>query len=721
MPSSPQTWARDLENSDRRREAIDDNPPQCALCGKTIPKPRRYMGSVKYCTPEHTVEAAKIRLNKTNRKNREAGVPVIAVPDPDQRFEEAQTRRGPLLKRIRSVLTPSQYDAWVNTEISNRKVSHMNGVDATAVGVGMARKAAWNDSLDKKAVQTFAMSSKHKGFLGPSDDTMRNLLAEEPDVFAQSVILLAEAFVDWRAEFFKSGQGQVYITKEVHIRWIRATLETIYTGGRLLILSPPRHGKTDLLIHFCVWLICRNPDIRILWVGPNSEIGDLALGQVRNILEAHNELIEAYLPLGETWAPIKGGNTPTIWQASKFTVANRTYHKKQPTMWSTGVSAKISSIDADFIVVDDPADPDHSQTVGGRAKIETWFKLKLISRKMDQTGVAMISSRVHPEDLYSLFVESNNWQVLIDRAHDQAICGLGLWDEHKNVVDCVLFPELNPLRYLREQAQDVGDALFEMMYLNQPRPDDTLIFDPDIIREKCLDFSRDLGTDQIPGSYRLVAGLDPAARGVQAAFLWAVKLPAIADDDERSREVYHMVDLETQHAGGMEGVVRVMTDWHKKYGVTLWIIEDNSYQQGVNGFDDPRLKAVRAELGLDIKPTHTGKNKNDKDFGVAGMATLFHEGRVVLPYATMAARRKSDAYIRQLVNFTGESAKAGHNRKTASDILMAAWFPFSTVIRKWKREERRSTVTVSTDVSYPGYSQLDENTLPWGSTPYPGG
>ena len=33
------------------------------------------------------------------------------------------------------------------------------------------------------------------------------------------------------------------------------------------------------------------------------------------------------------------------------------------------------------------------------------------------------------------------------------------------------------------------------------------------------------------------------------------------------KAVYHMVDLETQKAGGPEGAHRIMREWAKKYGV----------------------------------------------------------------------------------------------------------------------------------------------------------
>ena len=51
----------------------------------------------------------------------------------------------------------------------------------------------------------------------------------------------------------------------------------IENGGNLMILSPPRHGKTELLIHFAIWQICRNPNVRIMWVGGNEDIAKNAV------------------------------------------------------------------------------------------------------------------------------------------------------------------------------------------------------------------------------------------------------------------------------------------------------------------------------------------------------------------------------------------------------------------------------------------------------------
>jgi hypothetical protein len=714
-------FKRVLSISVAKMALVDDDPPRCRGCGRVIPKPRRYAPNVAYCE-----ERCKRRLY--GRKAREkarlelAKAKALNSAVPGKVYASSQTREGEVYERIKRGLTTKEWHDWIERRITDVEISALPGIAATPAAVGLARRAAHNNEIKKLKAQAHQPKASHTQMLGPSDEVMQKLLKDDPAAFEKELDRLVQAFVDWRNEFFRVSATQPYYTKAVHRKWIRATLRTIYTGGRQLILSPPRHGKTELLIHFCDWLICRNPNIRILWVGPNGDIAENCLGQVRDILEGHDKLKEAYLPPGQSWEPQRRG--AGLWSRSKFTVDNRTEFLKQPTMWSTGVGGKILSLDADFIIVDDPADPDASYTSGGREKIENWFKVKLITRKMMDTGLAMISSRVHPEDLYSEFIESESWEVVIDKAHDVSVCGLGLYDDHSQLAEpeaCVLFPEVNPLQYLREQHDVVGDALFEMMYLNQPRPDGTLIFNPELIREKCLDYTRGLGLEGIPGEYKLVAGLDPAARGVQAAFLWAVQLVPGVPGDHRLPpiEKYYMVDLETQKAGGMEGAEAIMRDWHERYGCELWIVEDNAYQKVF--FDDPRIRLVAAELGLQIKPTSTGANKHDPEFGVAGTAPLFHEGKVSLPYSALdpEAVRKTDNYIKQLINFTGATNKqGGGRRKPLSDILMASWFPHATAIKKWRREAKPTRVKQLDGGSYPRMQYPEAPTIPWDHTQY---
>ena len=62
-------------------------------------------------------------------------------------------------------------------------------------------------------------------------------------------------FKDFRDRYFRTETGEKYETADFHENWINHIVQAIEDGGQQMILSPPRHGKTDLLTHFAVWQI----------------------------------------------------------------------------------------------------------------------------------------------------------------------------------------------------------------------------------------------------------------------------------------------------------------------------------------------------------------------------------------------------------------------------------------------------------------------------------
>lgn len=699
-----------------KKKAIDLNPPVCTECGKDIPPPRRYRGNVRYCSDKCRIDRNEEMKNQQAALRRlQAASEKLKVDElAGGRYPDSETRKGPAYDAVLRLLDPRILEEWVDRQYTDREIAVMAGLNYASTTMAKVRHQLFNERLDGITAVGYQPAAHFAKLLGPDEATMRTLARDHPDKFDLMLDKLVAAFVAWRDSFFRTGRGG-YITKAVHRKWIKTILRTIYLGERTLILSPPRHGKTDLLVHFCVWQIIRNPQVKILWIGPNSDIGENCLGQVKDLLESHDDLRNAYLAPGQSWAPTRRGSG-NLWARSAFTVMTRPLPEKTPTMWATGVGGTILSLDADFMVIDDPADPDKSFTPGGRAKIENWLRTKVITRKMDHTGLAMISSRVHPSDLYSELTTSYLWDVVIDRAHDQLVCGLDLFADHTVLADpdaCVLFPEINPLRYLREQHDDVGPALFEMMYLNQPRVDGTAIFNIDTIRNLCIRPARVCGIANLPANTRLIAGLDPAATGVQAAFCWGVHEGKDVATGKPRFEFY-MIDMETQQGGGLEGALSVMERWHAQYGLRLWVVEDNAFQAVIHR--DLRVKKLASDLGLTVRSTTTGKTKNDPRFGVAQTAPHYHEGRVHLPTGDLESKRKVEMFLSQLTNFTGDP---GPTRRGKSDVLMAAYFPFATIIRNWIKEAAPPSVTQDDGLSYPGYRQTTYDSAPWGETGYP--
>ena len=74
---------------------------------------------------------------------------------------------------------------------------------------------------------------------------------------------------------------------------------------------------------------------------------------------------------------------------------------------------------------------------------------------------------------------------------------------------------------------------------------------------------------------------------------------AILDDGEDA--MIQMVDIENNKGGGIEEALRVIKEWHKKYHLSHWVIEENNFQKAIR--QDPRIKDYANNNGLFLKVT----------------------------------------------------------------------------------------------------------------------
>jgi len=516
---------------------------------------------------------------------------------------------------------------------------------------------------------------------------------------------LVGAYAVFSRKFFRL-EGKRPLIEEFHLKWIRSIIVAYAVGGKQLILSPPRHGKSEMLIRFVVWLIVMFPNIRIMWVAASSDVAEIMLGAVKDHLENNEDLITATLPPGRTYKPER--NSGKKWTAKEIKVEQQDHvGQKSSSLLALGRTAKILSRDVDLLVTDDIEDFDTTREPSQRRYSRN--KLAEIgTRKEEKTGWLYIASRQHgddiPQHIMQLEGTDQAWRTIVDSAHSECQLDPDVYEGHDEN-GCVLFPKIRSYRWLMEKKSEM-EALgipgaYEMRYLNQPIPETGIVFDIPLIREVALDRSRDLGVDGLPPG-TLVGGLDPAARGTQAAFCWHF-----------GHETLSMVDLEEQKAGGFEGAWAIMRQWHADYGLMHWFYESNSQQSQF--FEMKETKALALELGLVIKPHWTGKNKIDPEIGISAMAPWYHGGRINLPYGSARARKKVNTLLRQLELWTTDGIVRGKKKKT--DIKMASWFPFPWIVKKGQ-EDKKLTLHAGQDASYPGISSM--NQVGW-QTPYPGG
>lgn len=619
---------------------------------------------------------------------------------------EENARRGPLYEKLLG--TPEVLHPLLAGEMSYQEAADMIGT--TRQNMQRLLIALRQDALTEREAAAWELREGPRRLLGPAVEDAPPAGSPEWELFIET---LTDAFVEWRTTYMQDERGRPYLTKPFHRRWIRSILQAIFTGGRLMILSPPRHGKTQLLIDFCTWMIIRDPHVRILWIASNEDLAGDWLQAVQEQLEVNEKLRRDYLPPGADWKP--GTRSGKTWSRHQFKAATRTRPVKSPTMKAGGRGGRILSRDVDLMIVDDIED--FQSTIQPKAREDTrkWFAQDTGSRKLESTAVVVIGSRQHPDDLYGHLLDNPEWDTIVEEAH-QSGCRLDPLDESLHT-ECMLFPEMCPYSWYSGQRRSFaitgGESLFLMVYQNVATAEGLVIFDA----QKMMRCRTGRHIGQIPPGSRLIAGLDPATTGYQASFLWGWNA-------ESGR--FSMIDLENTAGAGIPGWRDLLQRWFENYHVEWWVVEDVAAQRGY--LQDAWVVSYVNAHGIRLLGHQTGNEKWDKHIGVTAMASLFAEDvternpvtgleatvpKVDLPYGTPEAKAKTDLLVAQATHFS-QAASQNRNARVGykSDVLMAAWFPLK-VIRNWGRQAHPEKVYQYAP-AFGSFDRVSWDEPPWG-------
>ena len=618
-------------------------------------------GKTKYCS-QKCYRRESQRIYRAKQKGEEYTPPKKPVNEP----KSATVRRGALYNKFK--------DEGYALDLINENINQQEVADALSCSTAHVSRmlAAYREDLQKD------IQAKDWEV---SDDAKQSLVD----------------FVNFRDRYFLTEQGIAFETADFHNKWIKSINKALLEGGQQMILSPPRHGKTELLIHFVVWLICRNPNIRIMWVGGNEDIAKNSVSSVIDTLENNERLKEDFCGPGGQFKP--ASRTGKSWSQNGFTVSTRTVSGiKSPTMIGIGRGGKILSRDCDIIIADDIEDHSSTMQPASRNNTKNWWTTTLGSRKEEHTAMVIIGSRQHPDDLYSALLENEAWETIVEEAHD-SMCTKNELEEEEHV-ECMLWGSKRTFKWLMNRKRDSmttgGLKNFEMVYLNKAFSQAARLFNPEMVQE-CYRADMNIGT--IPGGSYLVAGLDPAATGYQAGFLWAV-------ETESGEIKLTMVDLDNNLGGGLDEAFELIKRWHDMYGLYHWVIEENGFQKAIR--QDKTIKEYCNIQGIKLEGHETHKNKWDERFGVTSLAPMFNEGMIDIPFADSEAQDKATLYTKQLTYFASKG-KGGKGYK--SDIVMASWFPMKVIRTLTKLTY--SDMGIDYTPSFDGYNGIQWDDIPW--------
>lgn len=147
---------------------------------------------------------------------------------------------------------------------------------------------------------------------------------------------------------------QGHSTPKVHLRiaeWLEKKQGN--PNPRLVLMAFRSCGKSTLMGLFCVWLLWRNPNIRILVLSADLALARKMVRNVKRILEKH--ILTQHLK------PEKLDQ----WGADRFTVV-RDQELRDPSMLAKGISANLTGTRADIIICDDVEVPKTCDTAHKR-------------------------------------------------------------------------------------------------------------------------------------------------------------------------------------------------------------------------------------------------------------------------------------------------------------------------------------------------------------------
>lgn len=259
-----------------------------------------------------------------------------------------------------------------------------------------------------------------------------------------------------------------------HHRLIASKLEAIERGDikRLIITTPPRHGKSELVsVQFPSWLIGKDKNRNIIQA---SYSGDLATDfgrQVRNIIagEKYKHLFDVSLA--------EDSQAKGKWNTDGRGAYN-----------AVGVGGATTGKGADFLIIDDPVkNRQDAESEVVRQSTWEWYTSTARTRLSPVGAIIIVMTRWHDDDLVGRILSSDNaslWQVV----HLPAIATT---DEEYRKKGEALWPNHFSLDILEEIKRDVGSYDWSSLYQGSPLDSDSQEFRKDFFVYKSEDDLKD--------------------------------------------------------------------------------------------------------------------------------------------------------------------------------------------------------------------------------------
>ena len=554
-------------------------------------------------------------------------------------------------------------------------------------------------------------------------DRMRTA-AELPDeeILTEAAELLRpENFPEWRARFFRVPEtGEPFETppfqhaifwvmhaatfKVALPQWVIDLLDDLHpahpfpedinkllTGEEkaflsFVLLMAPRHGKTELGVHFVLHTHALDPNKRLMFGnGTQKKSEGFIDNAIMSMMEGNDPLSEDFLKM---YGPFE--HDKRAWSKQGYVLAGREHSAKSFSMQPFGISGNIRSFDSDAILADDLQSLQRARSETVTEEDYLWYTTELMLRREYQTALINLGSHVAVQtgDLFT-YIENNLEKLNYGRqrtilkklpAHFYDRCNLVGDPEHTR---CLLWPSVRDYGFLEAQRAALDDeAMYEAVYQQVPQQRKMMHFPAHNIRayytnvdiggdgvtpppqrseeeHGVLDQLREWRTRPMCCGVETISafGFDPAASERKgASFSALVHLAGCTKCGRR-----YLVDY-WKGRQSPEAHPEIIGDFVVTYPYVAMInIETNAYQKALAR--DPRMQELEAHGKFIIKEWNTDERKHDPEQGIPAAARHVKSGMLSIPYRTLYDQDFAETLLKEFIRWP----------QKPNDLVMAYW------------------------------------------------
>jgi predicted phage terminase large subunit-like protein len=374
---------------------------------------------------------------------------------------------------------------------------------------------------------------------------------------------------------------------------VTALFEATTVGDKRVLCSvPPRHGKTELLIHFIPWFLGRYPNKTLGYATYSAELAVSKSKRARDIAVRSGILLREDSKSASEWRTKEGGG-----------------------LIAAGVGGKWTGYGVDILLVDDPYKnrvEAESQIV--RDNVHEWLTSSAFSRVEPSGSVIIVHARWHDDDTIGRLCvdEQTEWQYI----------NLPAFNDNEDP----LWPTRWTAEALDKRRRLVGPYDWASLYQGQPRPRGGRLFATDPARYTTFDIDR----------ARLVIACDPAVTERTTSDYSAIVV--MATEGYYVDQVTYILDVYRQRVD-MNKLVAKLYALQQDWGAPIVIEAVGAFKSVAQSLHaiDPRLRIV------EIQPL------GSKMVRSLPVAAAWRDNRVRLP---MQAEWLKD-FLREVQIFTG--------------------------------------------------------------------